>query len=127
MPELERVYILTTSNAMTYRIIYMDGREHPKNLTPSYFGHSVGHWEGDTLVVDSVGYNDVSWQNRDGLPTTDKLHLVERFTRRDMNTLDYKVTIDDPGAYTRPWTSSWDLHWVAGQELPEFYCQDNRQ
>ena len=127
MPELERVYILTTSNAMTYRIIYMDGREHPKNLTPSYFGHSVGHWDGDTLVVDSVGYNDVSWQNRDGLPTTDKLHLIERFTRTDMNTLDYKVTIDDPGAYTRPWTSSWDLHWVAGQELPEFYCQDNRQ
>lgn len=125
MPELERVYILTTSNAMTYRIIYMDGREHPKNLTPSYFGHSVGHWDGDTLVVDSVGYNDVSWQNRDGLPTTDKLHLVERFTRRDMNTLDYKVTIDDPGAYTAPWESGYTVGWTPGEELFEYVCQEN--
>ncbi len=125
MPELKRVYILTTSNAMTYRIIYMDGREHPKDLTPSYFGHSVGHWEGDTLVVDSVGYNDTSWQNRDGLPTTDKLHLIERFTRTDMNTLEYKVVIDDPGAYTKPWESGYTVGWTPGEELFEYVCQEN--
>lgn len=125
MPELERIYILTTSNAMTYRIIYMDGREHPQNLAPSYFGHSVGHWDGDTLVVDSVGYNEVSWQNRDGLPTTDKLHLTERFTRVDMDTMDYHVTIDDPGAYTRPWETGYTVGWTPGQELFEYVCQEN--
>lgn len=125
MPELQRVYIIMTSNAMTYRTIYMDGREHPKDLQPSYFGHSVGHWEGDTLVVDSVGYNEVSWQNRDGLPNTSQLHLVERFTRRDMNTMDYKVLIDDPGAYTKAWESGYTVGWNAGEELFEYVCQEN--
>jgi hypothetical protein len=125
LPELQRLYIVTTSNAMTYRIVYMDGREHPQNLTPSYFGHSVGHWEGDTLVIDSVGYNEVSWQNRDGLPTTEQLHLVERFTRRDMDTLDYRVLIDDPGAYTAPWESGYTVGWTPGEELFEYVCQEN--
>lgn len=125
MPELQRVYIITTSNAMTYRTIYMDGREHPADLLPSYFGHSVGRWEGDTLVVDSVGYNESSWNNRDGLPTTEQLHLVERFTRRDMDTLDYKITIDDPGAYTAPWESGYTVGWTPGEELFEYVCQEN--
>lgn len=125
MPELQRVYLITTSNAMTYRIIYMDGREHPANLRPSYFGHSVGHWEGDTLVVDSIGYNESSWISRDGLPSTDRLHLVERFTRVSLDTLDYSVTIDDPGAYTAPWTSGYTVGWNAGEELFEYVCQEN--
>ncbi|MES2603788.1 MAG: hypothetical protein V4603_02560 [Pseudomonadota bacterium] len=125
MPELERLYIVTTSNAMTYRIVYMDGREHPKDLQPSYFGHSVGHWEGDTLVIDSVGYNEKSWQNRDGLPSTSLLHLTERFTRVNMDTLEYKVTIDDPGAYTAPWETGYTIGWTADEELFEYVCQEN--
>jgi len=125
LPELQRVYLITTSNAMTYRIIYMDGRAHPANLRPSYFGHSVGHWEGDTLVVDSIGYNESSWISRDGLPSTDRLHLVERFTRVNYDTLDYSVTIDDPGAYTAPWTSGYTVGWNAGEELFEYVCQEN--
>src|SRR5690606_35208456 len=95
VPELQRVFIITTSNAMTYRVIYMDGRDHPDDLLPSYFGHSIGHWEGDTLVVDTVGFNEKSWFSRDGIPTTDQLHLIERYTRPDLNTLNYDVTIDD--------------------------------
>ncbi len=125
MPELERVYILTISNAMTYRIIYMDGREHPANLHPSYFGHSVGHWEGDALVVDTIGMNESSWMSRDGLPSTDQLHLTERFTRENKDTMQYKVTIDDPGAYTAPWESGFVVGWSDGEEMFEYVCQEN--
>lgn len=124
-PELQRVYILTISNAMSYRIIYMDGREHPENPSPSYFGHSVGHWEGDTLVVDTIGMNERSWMNRDGLPHTERLHLVERFSRPDFDTLEYVVTLDDPGAYMAPWTSGYSLRWRGGEEMFEYICQEN--
>jgi hypothetical protein len=128
IPELERVYIITTSNAMTYRVIYMDGREHPKDLIPTYFGHSVGHWEDkDTLVVDTVGLNEKSWFSRDGLPTTSQLHLVERYTRPSFDTLRYDVTIDDPGAYTAPWQSGFIVGWSKdpSEELFEYVCQEN--
>lgn len=124
-PELERVYIMTISNAMSYRIIYMDGRDHPEELSPSYFGHSIGHWEGDTLVVDTVGMNERSWMNRDALPHTEQLHLVERLTRTSFDTLEYEVTIDDPGAYTAPWTSGYTLGWSEGEEMFEYICQEN--
>jgi hypothetical protein len=103
----------------------MDGREHPKDLIPSYFGHSIGHWEGDALVVDTVGFNERSWFSRDGLPTTDKLHLTERYTRPDFDTLHYDVTIDDPGAYDGPWNSGFVITWNPGQELFEYVCQEN--
>ena len=125
MPELERVYIITTSNAMTYRIIYMDGRPHPDNLLPTYFGHSTGHWEGDTLVVDTVGINERSWFSRDGLPTTDQLHLIEHYSRPDYETLHYDVNIDDPGAYDAPWDSGFIVGWNTGEELFEYVCQEN--
>ena len=101
----------------SFRIIYMDGRAHPKDLKPSYYGHSVGRWEGETLVVDAVGFNEKFWMSRDGLPHTDRLHLTERFTRTDFNTLKYEVTVDDPGAYTAPWTSGFALRWTAGHRI----------
>ena len=126
MPEMERVYILTVSNAMSYRTIYMDGREHPAEiLRPTYLGYSIGHWEGDTLVIDTVGFSERSWTNRDGLPTTDKLHLTERLTRSSLNDMDYTFTIDDPGAYTAPWTSGFGVEWNADQEVFEYMCQEN--
>ncbi|HTM02486.1 MAG TPA: hypothetical protein VL173_03205 [Vicinamibacterales bacterium] len=125
LPALQRIYVFNISNAMSYRTIYMDGRPHPKNLQPSYFGHSVGHWEGDTLVIDSVGFNEGFWMNRDGLPHTSQLHLTEKLTRTDFNTLNYEVTIDDPGAYTAPWTSGYTLGWQKGSELFEYVCQEN--
>jgi hypothetical protein len=125
LPELQRIYIFTISNAMTWRTIYMDGRAHPPIVRPTYFGHSVGHWEGDTLVVDTVGMNERSWISRDGLPSTDRLHLVERFTRQNMTTMDYSVTIDDPGAYTAPWTSGYTVGWSEGSEMFEYICQEN--
>jgi hypothetical protein len=125
LPELQRIYIFNTSNAQSYRTIYMDGRSHPSQLTPSYFGHSVGRWEGDTLVIDSVGFSEGFWMNRDGLPHTSQLRLTERLTRADFDTLNYDVTIDDPGAYTAPWTSGYTLGFTRGAELFEYVCQQN--
>jgi hypothetical protein len=124
-PELKRIYVFNISNAQSYRTIYMDGREHPKNLAPSYLGHSVGHWEGDTLVIDTIGFNENFWMNRDGLPHTKQMHLTEKLTRTNFDTLNYDVTIDDPGAYTAPWTSGYTLGWQKGYELFEYQCQEN--
>ena len=125
VPYLQRMYIFNISNAMSYRIIFMDGREHPTDLRPTYSGHSIGHWEGDTLVVDTIGLNEKSWMSRDGLPSTDQLHLIERFSRESLDTAHYEVTIDDPGAYTAPWTSSFVLGWQEGDEMFEYVCQEN--
>jgi hypothetical protein len=122
---LKRIHIFNVSNAQTYRTIYMDGREHPKSLEPSYLGHSIGRWEGDTLVIDTVGFNESFWMNRDGLPHTTQLHLTEKLTRTNFDTLNYEVTIDDPGAYTAPWTSGYTLGWQKGNELFEYECQEN--
>jgi len=125
MPELKRMFIMDIGGPHTVRIIYMDGRQHPKDLEPSYYGHSVGHWEGDTLVVDTIGFNEKFWMDREGSPHTERLHFMERFTRLDMNSMKYEVTIDDPGAYTATWSTGSVLRWSAGQELFEYVCQDN--
>jgi hypothetical protein len=123
--ELQRIFILDIGGPHTYRIIYMDGRQHPKNWTPDYYGHNVGHWEGDTLVVDSVGYNERFWLDRGAHPHTEQLHLIERFTRVDFDNIKYEVTIDDPGAYTAPWSGQFNIRYVPGDELFEYVCQDN--
>jgi len=127
----KRIFVFLGSGNRNYRIIYTDGRQQKGQLrgdddNPLYYGRAVGQWEGDTFVVDTKGFNEKFWFTNGGLPHTDQLHLIERFTRSDMNTLKYEVTVDDPGAYTKMWTSSWNLKWVAGEELPVYYCQDNR-
>ena len=123
LPELQRVYIFDIGGPHTYRTVFMDGRVHPADLAPSYYGHSIGWWEGDTLVVDSIGFNEGFWMDRRGSPHTEKLHTLERFTRSDSLTMKYEVTIDDPGAYTATWKSSFNLRWEAGTELFEYVCQ----
>src|SRR6266404_956993 len=127
MPDLSTIYIIDQAGPQTFHAIYMDGRPHPKNLTPSYYGHSVGHWEGDTLVVDSVGFNERFWMERQGAPHTDQLHLIERFTRIDSSNMKIEVTIDDPGAYTRTWTTGFFIRWTPNAEAAEYICQDNNQ
>lgn len=125
MPESKRFYITQTGGPHSYRVVYMDGRPHPADLEPSYYGHSIGYWEGDTLVVDTVGFNEKMWIDREGTPTTEKLHLIERFTRTDFYNMTYEVTIDDPGAYTAPWKTGFALQYGEGQEHFEYICQDN--
>jgi len=127
MPETRRIYLFDVGGPHTFRTIYMDGRAHPKDLDPSYYGHSVGRWEGESLVVDTVGYNTKFWMDREGTPHTEQLHLVERFTRTDFNSLKYEVTVDDPGAYTDVWTGGFIMRWSPGTEMWEYICQDNNR
>ena len=124
LPELKRVYIFDIGGPHTFRTIYLDGREHPKNVTPTYYGHSIGRWEGDTLAIDTVGFNESFWLDRGGLPNTDQLRTSERITRTTLTTLHYELTVDDPGAYTRPWNGQLDLIWEANTELFEYVCQE---
>jgi len=123
IPELQRVYIFDIGGPHTFRTIYTDGRSHPKNLEPTYYGHSIGWWEGDTLVVDTIGYNEGFWIDRGAAPHTDKLHTVEKFTRIDFSAIRYDLTVDDPGAYTKPWGGTMNLRLEANTELFEYVCQ----
>lgn len=126
IPDLQRIYIMDMGGPNSYRIIYMDGRSHPANLTPTNYGHSIGHWEGDTLVVETVGLNEKFWMDTRGTPHTQQLKFTERVTRTDMNTLQYQATIDDPGAYTAPWTTSvFSLRRGPNSDPFEYLCQDN--
>jgi hypothetical protein len=125
VPELQRVYIFDVGGPHSFRTIYTDGRTHPGKLEPNYYGHSVGRWEGDTLVVDTVGFNERFWFDRSGLPHTNQLRTLERFTRIDLDTLRYELTIDDPGAYTAPFTGRLDLLLEADTELFEYVCQQS--
>jgi hypothetical protein len=123
LPDSQRVLVFDVGGPHTFRTIYTDGRTHPKDLERTYYGHSIGWWEGETLVVDTVGFNEGFWWDRSGLPHTEKLHTIERLTRLDLDTLRYELTIDDPGAYTAPFTGSVDLRWEEDLELFEFVCQ----
>lgn len=126
-PDRQRIFVMSGGGNRNWRLIYLDGRPLPgtQDESPTYFGYSTAKWEGDTLVVNAVGYNERFWFSNGGLPHTENLKLTERFTRTDFNTLKYEVTIDDVGAYTRPWTSSWTLQWVPNEEIRQYFCQDN--
>jgi len=126
-PERKRIFVMSGGGNRNWRLIYLDGRALPQSddVSPTYFGYSSGHWEGDTLVVESNAFVERFWFSNGGLPHTESLRLTERFSRPDFNTLRYEVRVDDPGTYTRPWSSAWTLGWVADQELPEYFCQDN--
>jgi hypothetical protein len=125
LPGTDRVYLFQQGGAHSFREIFMDGRPHPKNLEPSYFGHSIGRWEGDTLVIETVGFNERAWMSRDALPHTEQMRMIERVTRLDFDTLKYEVTFDDPGAYTATWTSGFTKRWNSQNELFEYVCQGN--
>ncbi len=129
--ERQRVFVLMGSGNHNYRIIYTDARQQVGQVggdddNPLYFGRSDGKWDGDTFVVDTLGFNEDFWFTNGGLPHTSLLHLTERFTRTDMDTLRYEVQVNDPGAYTRNWSASWTLRWNGGATLPSHFCQNNR-
>lgn len=107
------------------RQIYTDGRQHPADPAPTYMGDSIGRWEGNTLVVDTVGFNDKTWLDNDGHPHSDALHVVERIQRVNHNTLTIETTIDDPKAYTKPWGGHAILELKPDWTLGELVCEDN--
>ena len=127
----DRVVIIFEGGAHVWREIFTDGRELPpiEELTPTYFGYSVGSYEdgGSTLVVQTRGFNEKSWINAQGYMHTDQLQTTERFSRPAYDTLHYEAVIDDPGAYTAPWTVAWDIPWEEGVDPQEYVCQGDNQ
>ena len=125
----------TTSNVVvilyeavhSFRQVFLDGRPLPKEPNPQWFGYSVGHWDGDTLVVESAGFNDNVWLDNFGHPATEQLRVTERFRRKDFGHLSVEVTIDDPKTYKKPWTVTMPLNFQADTELLEYMCPENEK
>jgi hypothetical protein len=107
------------------RQIFTDGRGHPSDFEPTYMGHSTGKFEGDTLVIDTVGFNDKTWLDPMGLPHSDALHVVERMRRVDHDTLKDTYTIDDPKTYSKPWTAMRTFKLHSDWQIKEYVCTEN--
>jgi hypothetical protein len=118
--------VLYEVNAM-YRQIFIDGRPFPQDMNPTWNGYSVGHWEGDTLVVETRGFRDALWLDMGGSPMTDAAKMTERFRRPNYGSLDVEITVDDPKAYTRPWTVSMNLEIRLDTELIDEFCLENEK
>ena len=108
-----------------WRQVFMDGRELSEEFIPAWLGYSTGKWEGDTLVVDTKGFNGKTWLDQLGKPSSDALHVVERFRRKDFGHMGIQITIDDPKAYTKPWTVTEEVHLLMNTELMESICNEN--
>ena len=109
------------------RRIYTDGRKHPNDLSPSWMGHSVGTWQGDTLVVDTVGLRQETWIDPTGVPHSDALHMVERFRRPAKDTLEVQFSFDDPKAFTHAWGGTRQYHPDTSDLSDYFVCEENLQ
>lgn len=107
------------------RQIWTDGRPHPKDLSPTWMGDSIGKWQGDTLVVDTIGFNDRTWLDQVGHPHSDQLHLVERMRRIAPDMLQIDFTFDDPKAFTRPWTGTKKFKLRPDWHISEYVCEEN--
>ncbi len=111
----------------SYRQIFTDGRPLPEDPTPTWFGYSIGKWDGDTFVVETAGFNDKGWLDNGGHPATEQLRVTERFRRKDFGHIDIQITIDDSKAYTKPWTVTLPLTFQADDELIEYICDENNK
>jgi len=120
------IVILYESPNSPHRIIFTDGRELPREMNPTWLGYSVGHWEQDTLVVNSAGFNDRGWLDVGGLPQTESLRLTERYRRRDFGHLELEVTFDDPKTFAKPFTLRMDKTLTADTEIIEDVCENER-
>jgi hypothetical protein len=109
----------------TVRYVFTDGRKHTQDITPTYMGESIGHWEGNTFVVDTIGFNDKTWLDRDGHVHSDQLHVVERFQRTDFNNMQIDITMDDPKALAKPWVTQLHFQLHPNWEIEEQVCTDN--
>lgn len=119
--------IISDDDSPGFHQIYLDGRPHPKDPNPAWYGHSVGHWEGDTLVVDRVGFHPRVWLDQDAHPHTDQLHVIERYRRPDLGHLETEITVEDPGILARPWTMKRVSDLAPTEEIYEFICPENNR
>lgn len=119
------VILLEVDNA--HRQIYTDGRKLPVDPQPSWLGYSAGKWDGDTLVVDTVGFNDKAWLDVLGHPRSEAMHLVERYHRRDFGHLDVEMTFDDPKMYTQPFSIRITHQLIPDSDILEYFCAENEK
>jgi hypothetical protein len=126
---LTHIYVLhETGDAGAHRVVYMDGRPHPEDPVPTWFGHSIGRFDGDTLVIDTIGYNDKFWFDNRGTPHTEQLHTIERWTRVNFGSMINNFTLDDPGAFSRPVELTFRAtHIRPDLDLMEFICLEDNQ
>jgi hypothetical protein len=132
--QTSRLVVITDGGFNPTRLIYLDGREHPRDYNPSWMGHSIGHWDGDTLVVDTVGFNELGRLGvalgglSQDAPRTEKLHVTERFRRRDLGHLEVETTYDDPGAFKKPFKTRY-IKALAPKdvEILEYVCAENER
>jgi hypothetical protein len=119
-------YFLFEGNIHSYRQIFMDGRKHSEDPNPTWYGESIGRWDGDALAIDTLGFNELFWFDFAGHPHTAQLHVTEKYRRPDMAHLEWESTIDDPGAYTRPFTL-YGHSVLQNTDLMEYICQENNK
>jgi hypothetical protein len=112
---------------MQYRQIYTDGRPLPADPNPTWNGYSIGKWDGDTMVVQSIGFRDDLWLDSDGNPLTSAAKVTEKIRRPNYGTLEVEITVDDPKAYTAPWTVKLTQPLVLNSELMDYYCLENEK
>jgi hypothetical protein len=119
--------IISDDDSPGFHQIYLDGRAHPQDPAPAWYGHNVGHWEGDTLILDRVGFNDQVWLDQESHPHSDKLHVIEKYTRPDVGHLLTEITVDDPGVLARPFTMKRESELAPAETIYEFICPENNR
>ena len=119
------VIIVLYESANTWRQIFLDGRELGNDYPPTFLGYSTGKWDGDTLVVDTRGFNGKTWLDQTGKPTSEALHVTERFRRTDFGHMEIQITIDDPKVYTKPWSVKQQARLVPNTDVIENACENN--
>ncbi len=125
-PKLVLLLYETSANS-TFRQVYLDGRALPVDPQPTWLGYSIGHWDGDTLVVETTGFNGREWvDTAKGHPQTDAARVTERFSRPDFGHLQIVITIDDPKAYAKPWTATVPVHLLPDSDLIETFCENEK-
>ena len=121
------IFFLFEGNIHSFRQIFIDGRKHVADPDPTWYGDSIGSWDGDTMVVDTIGFNDKFWFDFRGHPHTEQLHTIERYTRLNLGQMSVETTIIDPAYYSKPFTVKFMATLRPGEELMEYICQENQQ
>jgi hypothetical protein len=121
------IVVISDDDSPGFHQIYLDGRAHPQDPNPAWYGHNIGKWEGDTLVVDRVGFKEQSWLDQDAHPHSENLHVIERYRRPDLGHLETEITVEDPGVLAKPWMWKRVAELAPTEEIYEFICPENNQ
>jgi hypothetical protein len=122
--QTDELVVILFEDVPGFRQIFLDGRDHPIDPNPSWMGHSVGHWEGDVLVVDTIGFNDRGWLG--SFPMTESMHITERYHRTEYGAIKLQVVYEDPAVFNEPWVESRTLDLAPQEELIEYVCENNK-